>query len=103
MGVLQWSRHHRCFPGQGALDVVPLVAKVVEKGYAGPLSLEVFNDVVREAAPQETALDAYRSLLFLQDELRRRLPAGATPAVRTRRGATAADPGRHGVRRAGGR
>ena len=43
--------------------------------------MEVFNDVVREAAPQETALDAYRSLLFLQDELRRRRPAGATPAV----------------------
>ena len=89
MSVLEWSRHHRCFPGQGALDVVPLVAKVLELGYAGPLSLEVFNDVVREAAPQETALDAYRSLLFLQDELRRRLPAGTT------RGRDSSRPHRH--------
>jgi 4-hydroxyphenylpyruvate dioxygenase len=72
MGLLQWSRHHRSFPGQGTLDVVPLVARVLEKGFAGPVSLEVFSDVVREADPFETATDGYRSLLFLADELARR-------------------------------
>ena len=72
MDVLQWSRHHRCFPGQGTLDVVPLVARVLGAGYDGPLSLEVFSDVVREADPHETAADAYRSLLFLRDQLQRR-------------------------------
>ncbi len=71
MDVLQWSRHHRCFPGQGTLDLVPLVARVLEAGYTGPVSLEVFSDVVRTAETGETALDAYRSLLFLQDQLRR--------------------------------
>jgi 4-hydroxyphenylpyruvate dioxygenase len=71
MDVLQWSRHHRCFPGQGTLDVLPLVARVLEAGYTGPLSLEVFSDVVREAEAGETAMDAYRSLLFLQDQLAR--------------------------------
>ena len=35
------------------------------------MSLEVFSDVVREAEAGETAMDAYRSLLFLQDQLAR--------------------------------
>lgn len=70
MDVLEWSRHHRCFPGQGSLDVVGVVAAVVEAGYRGPLSLEVFNDIVREAEPHETARDAMRSLLFLEEQLR---------------------------------
>lgn len=68
--VLEWSRHFRCFPGQGNLDVAPLVAAVYERGYRGPLSLEIFSDVVREADPRVTALDAMRSLLFLEEELR---------------------------------
>jgi 4-hydroxyphenylpyruvate dioxygenase len=71
MDVLEWSRHHRCFPGQGSLNVVGVVAAVVEAGYRGPLSLEVFNDIVREAEPHETAHDAMRSLLFLEEQLRR--------------------------------
>ena len=84
MGLLQWSRHHRCFPGQGTLDVAPLVAGVLEKGFDGPVSLEVFSDVVREADPVETATDGYRSLMFLEDELARRAgrerPATERPA-----------------------
>ena len=69
MNVLDWSRHFRCFPGQGALDVTGVVAAVLEAGYQGPLSLEVFSDVVREAEPGVTARDAMRSLLFLEDRL----------------------------------
>ncbi|PWJ56099.1 4-hydroxyphenylpyruvate dioxygenase [Quadrisphaera granulorum] len=75
MGLLEWSRHHRCFPGQGALDVAGVVAAVLEAGYRGPLSLEVFSDLVREAAPAVTARDAKRSLVFLEDQLTARLPA----------------------------
>ncbi|SDB81043.1 4-hydroxyphenylpyruvate dioxygenase [Raineyella antarctica] len=70
MHILDWSRHFRCFPGQGNLDVAPLVADVLRRGYRGPLSLEVFSDVVREADPRTTALDAMRSLLHLEEELR---------------------------------
>ena len=70
MGVLNWSRHFRCFPGQGNLDVAALVAKVLAAGYRGPLSLEVFSDVVRQAPARMTALDAMRSLLFLEEQLR---------------------------------
>ncbi|TXR56436.1 sugar phosphate isomerase/epimerase and 4-hydroxyphenylpyruvate domain-containing protein [Quadrisphaera setariae] len=77
MGLLEWSRHHRCFPGQGALDVAGVVAAVLEAGYRGPLSLEVFSDLVREAAPAVTARDAKRSLVFLEDQLATRLPAGS--------------------------
>ncbi|MCX5265931.1 bifunctional sugar phosphate isomerase/epimerase/4-hydroxyphenylpyruvate dioxygenase family protein [Streptomyces sp. NBC_00199] len=80
MDVLQWSRHHRCFPGQGGFDVVDLVRRVLHTGYDGPLSLEVFNDVLRQAEAGPTAVDARRSLLLLQEEVGvAALPAPATP------------------------
>ncbi|MEV5314677.1 TIM barrel protein [Streptomyces sp. NPDC052610] len=67
MDVLQWSRHYRCFPGQGGFDVAGLVRHVLHTGYSGPLSLEVFNDVFRQAEAGPTAVDARRSLLLLQE------------------------------------
>lgn len=73
MDVLYWSRHYRCFPGQGDLDVAGLVAHVLRTGYRGPLSLEVFNDIFRQAAAMRTAHDAMRSLLFLEEEVGGRL------------------------------
>jgi 3-dehydroshikimate dehydratase len=69
MDVLQWSRHYRCFPGQGAFDVAGFVQRVLAAGYTGPLSLEVFNDVFRQADADRTAVDAMRSLLVLEDRL----------------------------------
>jgi 4-hydroxyphenylpyruvate dioxygenase len=69
MDVLQWSRHHRLFPGQGAFDLPGFLAHVLDAGYAGPLSLEVFNDVFRQADPGRTAVDAMRSLLWLEEQL----------------------------------
>jgi 4-hydroxyphenylpyruvate dioxygenase len=68
MDVLQWSRHYRCFPGQGGFDLTGFLAHVLATGYAGPLSLEVFNDVFRQADPARMAVDAMRSLLLLEDE-----------------------------------
>jgi 4-hydroxyphenylpyruvate dioxygenase len=70
LDVLQWSRHYRCFPGQGSFDIGNFVDCVVSAGYAGPLSLEVFNDVFRQADPHRTAVDAMRSLLVLEDGLK---------------------------------
>jgi 4-hydroxyphenylpyruvate dioxygenase len=67
MDVLQWSRHHRLFPGQGAFDLPGFLAHVLDAGYVGPLSLEVFNDVFRQADPARTAVDAMRSLLWLEE------------------------------------
>ncbi|MER6560500.1 TIM barrel protein, partial [Streptomyces sp. NPDC001027] len=80
MDVLQWSRHHRCFPGQGGFDVAGLVKRVLRTGYDGPLSLEVFNDVFRQAEAGPTAVDARRSLLILQEEVGAEvLPAPVAP------------------------
>jgi 4-hydroxyphenylpyruvate dioxygenase len=75
MDVLQWSRHHRLFPGQGAFDLPRFVELVLAAGYDGPLSLEVFNDVFRQSDPGRTAIDAMRSLIALDDHIGgRRLP-----------------------------
>jgi 4-hydroxyphenylpyruvate dioxygenase len=41
MDVLQWSRHYRCFPGQGGFALADFTSRVLDTGYAGPLSLEV--------------------------------------------------------------
>ncbi|MFD0689804.1 bifunctional sugar phosphate isomerase/epimerase/4-hydroxyphenylpyruvate dioxygenase family protein [Actinomadura fibrosa] len=76
MDVLYWSRHYRCFPGQGDLDVAGLVRHVLRTGYAGPLSLEVFNDIFRQAAAMRTARDAMRSLIALEE----RVGSPAAPA-----------------------
>ncbi|SDG80480.1 sugar phosphate isomerase/epimerase and 4-hydroxyphenylpyruvate domain-containing protein [Pseudonocardia oroxyli] len=67
MDVLQWSRHHRLFPGQGAFDLPAFMRAVLAAGYAGPWSLEVFNDVFRQADPERAAVDAHRSLLTLAE------------------------------------
>jgi 4-hydroxyphenylpyruvate dioxygenase len=67
MDVLQWSRHHRLFPGQGAFDLPAFLHRVLAAGYGGPLSLEVFNDVFRQADPVRTAIDGRRSLLALTE------------------------------------
>ena len=69
MNVLQWSRHHRLFPGQGAFDLPAFLGHVLAAGYRGPLSLEVFNDVFRQADPRRAAVDALRSLLALQEQV----------------------------------
>jgi 4-hydroxyphenylpyruvate dioxygenase len=76
MNVLSWSRHHRLFPGQGTFDLSVFLGHVLATGYDGPLSLEVFNDVFRQADPRPAALDAMRSLLTLQESVGvTRLPA----------------------------
>jgi 4-hydroxyphenylpyruvate dioxygenase len=74
MDVLQWSRHYRLFPGQGAFDLPAFLGHVLTAGYSGPLSLEVFNDVFRQADPARAAVDARRSLLALQEETAALLP-----------------------------
>jgi 4-hydroxyphenylpyruvate dioxygenase len=69
MDLAQWSTHHRLFPGQGSLDLSRFARTVLATGYAGPLSLEVANDVFRQADPRPTATDAMRSLISVQETL----------------------------------
>ena len=77
MEWLYWSRHFRCFPGQGDFAVADYVAAAIARGYAGPLSLEIFNDRFRSWAPAQIAHDGYRSLVALEDQIAGRLPSGA--------------------------
>jgi 4-hydroxyphenylpyruvate dioxygenase len=82
MDVLQWSRHHRLFPAQGGFDLPGFTRAALAAGYRGPLSLEVFNDVFRQADPRRTAVDAMRSLIVLEDAVREAggLPGTLVPA-----------------------
>jgi len=82
MDVLQWSRHYRLFPGQGTFDLPAFLGHVLAAGYAGPLSLEVFNDVFRQSDPRRAAVDALRSLLALREATVGSLPdAPPTPQL----------------------
>lgn len=79
MDVLTWSRHFRCFPGQGDFDVAGFTMQAIASGYSGPLSLEVFNDDFRAGPTRMTAQDGMRSLRYLEEQMRRRSDA-ASPA-----------------------
>ncbi|MET4059300.1 4-hydroxyphenylpyruvate dioxygenase [Arthrobacter sp. UYP6] len=67
LDVLSWSRHYRVFPGEGAFDLTSFMAHLVRSGYNGPVSLEIFNDVFRQTAEERTAVDAMRSLIWLEE------------------------------------
>lgn len=77
MDTLYWSRHFRNMPGQGELPVVDFMRAVQATGYAGALSLEIFNDQFRGASAAITARDGHRSLIHLMDQVRRAEPAAA--------------------------
>ncbi|MEV5366105.1 TIM barrel protein [Streptomyces cellulosae] len=81
MDLLQWSRHYRCFPGQGGFDLAGLLRHVLRAGYTGPLSLEVFNDVFRQSDAGRTAVDARRSLLVLQEQVGIAAPPAPTAPI----------------------
>lgn len=74
MDLLYWSRHFRNMPGEGDLDVVGFMRAVMATGYAGPLSLEIFNDQFRQGLPRLVALDGHRSLINLMDRVGRAEP-----------------------------
>lgn len=82
------SRHFRVMPGEGDLDVTSFMAAVQATGYAGPISLEIFNNELRSGLPRLVAQDGYRSLIALMDRVRRvepgldvALPAFPAPAA----------------------
>lgn len=81
MDVLQWSRHYRCFPGQGGFDLAGFVGHALAAGYRGPLSLEVFNDIFRQADAERTATDGLRSLIVLEEALSTADPAAVRERV----------------------
>jgi 4-hydroxyphenylpyruvate dioxygenase len=71
MDYLSWSRHFRNLPGQGDFPLVDYVATLIERGYRGALSLEIFNDRFRASSASTVALDGKRSLNVLLDQIAR--------------------------------
>ena len=74
MDLLYLSRHFRNMPGEGDLDVAAFTRAVMATGYAGPISLEIFNDQFRGGMPRNVARDGYRSLVALMDDVRAGAP-----------------------------
>jgi 3-dehydroshikimate dehydratase len=67
---LTLRRHHSRLPGQGDLDVAGFLRAVLATGYAGNLSIEIFNEQTSES-PKETARAGMSSLLNVEEEARR--------------------------------
>jgi 4-hydroxyphenylpyruvate dioxygenase len=84
LDVLSWSRHFRSFPGQGDLPLADFMQSVAATGYAGPLSLEIFNDQFRAGSASRTAIDGMRSLILLQEQLAVTFPDGSGTALTPR-------------------
>jgi 4-hydroxyphenylpyruvate dioxygenase len=77
MNILQLSRHYRCFPGQGEMDLPGFMEALTDTGYDGWLSEEVFSDRFRMGSPKQIAFDGYRSLVHLTG----RTKTAALPSV----------------------
>ncbi|WP_046864462.1 bifunctional sugar phosphate isomerase/epimerase/4-hydroxyphenylpyruvate dioxygenase family protein [Microvirga massiliensis] len=72
MDYLSWSRHSRCFPGQGEFPIDDFMLALHATAFDGLLSLEIFNDRFRAGSARSVAVDGQRSLIVMLDELRRR-------------------------------
>jgi 4-hydroxyphenylpyruvate dioxygenase len=83
MDYLSWSRHYRCFPGQGELPIGAFMNALQATGFDGLLSLEIFNDSFRAGSARSVAIDGQRSLLLMLDELRRHtgVPVAGLPSL----------------------
>jgi 4-hydroxyphenylpyruvate dioxygenase len=83
MDYLSWSRHYRCFPGQGELPIGAFMDALQATGFDGLLSLEIFNDSFRAGSARSVAIDGQRSLLLMLDEMQRRtgIPVAGMPAL----------------------
>ena len=67
MDVRLLSRHFRLFPGQGELPIADLFKTLRARGYAGPVSMEIFNDQVRALPARRIADDGIRAFRLLEE------------------------------------
>jgi 4-hydroxyphenylpyruvate dioxygenase len=81
MDYLSWSRHFRNMPGQGDLPLVEFAEAIHRLGYQGYWSLEIFNDRFRAGSASGVAVDGFRSLQYLHDQVATRPRAPITPAM----------------------
>jgi len=80
MDYLSWSRHFRNMPGQGDFPLAEFAEAIHRIGYDGYWSLEIFNDRFRAGSASGVAVDGFRSLQLLHDQVaqRPRAPIKAT-------------------------
>jgi len=86
MDYLSWSRHYRCFPGQGEFAIAAFMEALQATGFDGLISLEIFNDSFRAGSARRVAVDGQRSLLVMLDELQARtgVPVAGLPKLEPR-------------------
>lgn len=60
--LVEIARHQRLLPGQGNFPLYTLLNLLEEKGYDGPLGLEVFNDQYHQRTPGDVAKEAMHAL-----------------------------------------
>ncbi len=82
MDVLQWSRHYRCFPGQGGFDLAGFMEHVRAAGYDGAA---VAGGVQRRLPPGRSAADGGRRHALAAAARRRAAGRGAAAGLRVRR------------------
>ena len=70
MDVLQWSRHHRLFPGQGAFDLPGFLgARARRRATPGRCRSRCSTTSSGRPTRRRAAVDAMRSLLWLEEAL----------------------------------
>ncbi len=62
MPLIEVSRHHRCMPGDGRLPVAGLMGLLKSRGYAGPVTLELFSDHYNQMPPDVVAARGIEAL-----------------------------------------
>lgn len=77
--LAQWSRTRRCFPGEGSMDLVPAVTALLQRGYSGPVSLEIFNPGYTAGDPEEMARRGAQSLQELYHQALQKTAATYEP------------------------
>jgi 4-hydroxyphenylpyruvate dioxygenase len=81
MDYLSWSRHFRTMPGQGDLPLGEFAEAIHKLGYDGYWSLEIFNDRFRAGSASGVAVDGFRSLQWLHDQVAARPRAPIKPVM----------------------
>ena len=76
-------------PGQGDLPLVEYASVLNEIGYAGVLSLEIFNDRFLAGPAADIAIDGMRSLIYLFEQVEQRSAGARHVADPTNRAADA--------------
>jgi 4-hydroxyphenylpyruvate dioxygenase len=74
MDLLYLSRHFRCMPLEGDLDLTGFTRAVLSTGYDGVFSPEIFNDQFRSGVASVIARDGFRSVMALMDAVARSAP-----------------------------